>query len=118
MSIRERIERNAPENEASPTENLGLGLNRDTTRQRQVPTLSRDTLSPLKSRIVKKIIAELTPDTDTVEPEQLEGTVNELFDRFLAEEETVLGKQDRQRLHEQVMSEIMGFGPLESYLRD
>lgn len=118
MSIRERIERAEQQTDPEALDPLGMSFSKETTRQRQVPAQSRDALAPIKSGIVKNIIAELTPDTDTIDREQVETTVDELFDRFLAQEEVVLGKADRQRLHDQVMAEILGFGPLEPYLRD
>jgi len=113
MSIRARIERTAQQQtDESPSDGLG----KETIRSRPAPAAS-DALALLRARILKKIIAELTPGTDE-DPAEIEANVDELFDRFLAEEETVLGRADRQRLHDQIMAEITGFGPLEPYLRD
>jgi pilus assembly protein CpaF len=113
MSIRARIERTAQQ---QTDESSGDGLGKETVRSRPAPA-APDALALLRARILKKIIAELTPDSDR-DPAEIEANIDELFDRFLAEEETVLGRADRQRLHDQIMAEITGFGPLEPYLRD
>ena len=118
MSIRERIERNAQLSEEEGGEGGASRVNGNGNRQRQVPTVTRDALAPLKGKIVRKIIDELKPDLDQQAEQEIETTIEELFDRFLGEEEVVLGRADRQRLHDQVFAEIMGLGPLEPYLRD
>lgn len=115
MSIRARIDRVAQQQaEISPVERTA----REAFRQRPVSMGAGDPLTALKAKLLKSIIAELTPEQDAQDVAQLEAIVNELFDRFLAQEEVILGKADRQRLHDQVLAEITGYGPLEPYLRD
>ncbi|MBI4673626.1 MAG: CpaF family protein [Chloroflexi bacterium] len=88
-------------------------------RQRQTPAPPVDKLTELRARLLTKIIAELDPKLDIGRADDLRRSIEELFNRFLAEEpDVVLGRIERQRLLEQLTAEIMGFGPLEPLLRD
>jgi pilus assembly protein CpaF len=44
--------------------------------------------------------------------------IEEKFDAVLAEDHIVLSRLERQRLFEQIVAEILGYGPLEPLLRD
>jgi pilus assembly protein CpaF len=41
-----------------------------------------------------------------------------MYDQILAQEGHILSRQERQRLFEQIVAEILGYGPLEPLLRD
>jgi pilus assembly protein CpaF len=117
MSLLKRIEKT---NQQNPSDKTGSALppGMDSLRQRQAPAPPRDTQIELRSRILAKIIAELDPALDASKPDELRRSIDELFTRFLAEEEVVLGRMERQRLLDQVIADIMGYGPLEPLLRD
>jgi len=97
--------------------------NRPNERGRdQAPTaaaaqLSRTDFGALKSRIQRRVIAELSPDAD------LGGVpgrraIENLFNDTLAEEGVPLPRLERLRLLEAVMAELLSFGPIEPLLRD
>jgi pilus assembly protein CpaF len=46
------------------------------------------------------------------------GTIQELFDQVLAEENIILTRPEKSRLFEQIVAEILGFGPLQTLLED
>ena len=79
--------------------------------------LNRTDFGALKSRIQRRIIAELAPEAD------LGGVpgrraIEELFNDTLAEEGIPLPRLERTRLLEAIMAELLSFGPIEPLLRD
>ncbi|MFN2195944.1 MAG: CpaF family protein, partial [Anaerolineales bacterium] len=46
------------------------------------------------------------------------NTIQELFDQVLAEENIILTRPEKHRLFEQIVAEILGFGPLQTLLED
>jgi pilus assembly protein CpaF len=88
-------------------------------RVRRAPAVTqRDTYLDLKGRIQDKLIAELDPGMDISRTEEVRRTIEGMYDQFLAQEGHILSRQERQRLFEQIVAEILGFGPLEPLLRD
>ncbi len=73
----------------------------------------------LKSRIQERLIQELErkkiPVTDD---KQVKSTTEEIFQAILAEEPVPLSRVEKQTLLDAILSEIMGFGPLDPLLRD
>lgn len=125
MSLLKRIEKKETPSAVgvgSPPANGGSALPPpavEPVRQRQAPAPPTDKLTELRGRLMSKIIAELDPKLDAGHPDELRRAVEELFNRFLAEEpDIVLGRIERGRLLDQISAEIMGFGPLEPLLRD
>jgi pilus assembly protein CpaF len=88
--------------------------------RRPLPTTTglRDAYVDLKSRIQNKLLAELEPTLDLSRTEELRAIIEEKFDAVLAEDHIVLSRLERQRLFEQIVAEILGYGPLEPLLRD
>ena len=88
-------------------------------RARRAPTVSgKDAFVSLKERIQDKLIAELDPQMDISQTEEVRSNIEHLYEQILAQEGHILSRQERQRLFEQIVAEILGFGPLETYLRD
>jgi pilus assembly protein CpaF len=55
---------------------------------------------------------------DVSKTDEVRGNIEELFDTILSEEGIVLSRAERQRLFEQIVAEILGFGPMEPLLAD
>ena len=94
--------------------------NRDDTllRRRQAPAPAHDAYSDLKSRIQQKVVAELDPKLDLSKQDQVRKTIEGMFNDFLAQEDVAIARADRARLFDEVLSEVLGLGPLEKLLRD
>lgn len=91
----------------------------ETIRARQTPSQARDTMADLRNRIITKIIAELDPNVSAAQPAELRRSIEEMFSRYLQEEgDVALARGDRQRLLDQVLAEITGYGPLEPLLEE
>ncbi|MEK6221056.1 MAG: ATPase, T2SS/T4P/T4SS family [Chloroflexota bacterium] len=78
----------------------------------------RDTYMDLKTRVQNRLLAELDPSMDISKGGEVRKTIQTLFEQILAEENIVLSRQERHRLFEQIVAEILGFGPLQPLLED
>ncbi|MFN3308878.1 MAG: CpaF family protein, partial [Anaerolineales bacterium] len=88
--------------------------------RRVAPTAApqRDTYLDLKTRVQNRLLAELDPGMDISRVSEVRQTIQELFDQVLSEENIVLSRPERHRLFEQIVAEILGFGPLQPLLED
>lgn len=91
-----------------------------TPPRRPLPTTGgmRDAYVDLKNRIQSKLLSELEPTLDFSRTDELRAMIEEKFDAVLMEDHIVLSRLERQRLFEQIVAEILGFGPLEPLLKD
>jgi pilus assembly protein CpaF len=78
----------------------------------------KDTYLDLKTRVQNRLFAELDPSMDVTAVNEVRSTILELFEQVLAEESTVLSRPEKHRLFEQIVAEIIGFGPLQPLLED
>jgi pilus assembly protein CpaF len=86
--------------------------------RRQPAAAVRDAYMDLKTRVQNRLIAELDPSMDVTKTDEVRSSIEELFDAVLSEEAIVLSRAERQRLFEQIVAEILGYGPLEPLLAD
>jgi pilus assembly protein CpaF len=78
----------------------------------------KDSYFDLKTRVQNRLLSELDPSIDISQVGAVRGTIRELFEQILAEENIVLSRQEKHRLFEQIAAEILGFGPLQHLLDD
>ena len=79
---------------------------------------ARDAYLDLKTRVQNKLLAEMDPSMDASKTDEVRATIEGLYDSVLAEENIILSRVERQRLLEQIVAEILGFGPIEPFLAD
>ncbi|MBU1661948.1 MAG: CpaF family protein [Chloroflexi bacterium] len=77
-----------------------------------------DTYFDLKTRVQNRLLAELDPTIDIAQVGVVRGTIRDLFEQILSEENIVLSRQEKHRLFEQIAAEILGLGPLQPLLED
>ena len=80
-----------------------------------------DPFADLKTRVHKDIISRLGPrlfNADSTSDSDLEASVNEAVNEVLSLEKTPLTRQERQDIISQITDDILGYGPLEPFLRD
>jgi pilus assembly protein CpaF len=111
MSLLKRIEQ-GQQVSGTPSRLEELRIRRAPDPQR------RDTFFELKERIQDKLIAELDPQMDISKTDEVRRTIEDMYDQILVQEGTMLTRQEKQRLFEQIVAEILGFGPLEPLLAD
>ncbi len=78
----------------------------------------RDTYLDLKTRVQNRLLAEIDPGMDVSKVAEVRKTIQGLFEQILVEESIVLSRQEKHRLFEQIVAEIIGFGPLQPLLED
>src|SRR5205823_584641 len=77
-----------------------------------------DQFTELRSRVQDKLIAEIGPNVDFTQTHEMRKKIQQLFDSILDSEGTQLTRADRVRLFEQVVADILGFGPIQPLLDD
>jgi pilus assembly protein CpaF len=79
---------------------------------------SENSYMDLKVRVQNKLLSELDQSMDVNQKAQVRTHIEELFNSILADESLVLSRNERQRLFEAIVADILGFGPLEILLAD
>jgi pilus assembly protein CpaF len=119
MSLLKRIEQGQTEH---PEDAQDASRLMQLQQKRRVPppgiTSQKDTYSDLKTRVQNRLLAELDPTIDISQVGVVRGTIRDLFEQILTEENIVLSRQEKHRLFEQIAAEILGFGPLQNLLED
>jgi pilus assembly protein CpaF len=84
------------------------------------PLRIEDPLSDLKRKIHQALLQALGPKLYDMNmtAEQLEFRVRQKLTEVIDEEQTPLSAADRQRLVGEITDDILGYGPLEPFLRD
>ncbi|MFQ6015724.1 MAG: CpaF family protein [Anaerolineae bacterium] len=111
MSLLKRIEQ-SQEPKTRPTKLDQLRLRRTAVGP------VRDAYRDLRSRIHSKLISELDPQLDVSKTDEVRHTLEELYNTILAQEGIILNRTERARLFEQIVSEILGLGPIDPLLED
>lgn len=120
MSILKRIQ--SGENQPPPS-----GANSEAPRpQPPMPrklgtsTLSsgQDSVTDFKTRVQNKLLQNLDPAMDMAAMDEVKKKINDLFEQVLVEENIILSRPEKARLFEQVVAEILGYGPLQPLLED
>jgi pilus assembly protein CpaF len=121
MSLLRRLEKG--KGEQNPPDQYAEQSKLDGLRSRRVSIphtqnhVSNDGYADIKGRVQQKLLASLDPSMDARSPD-VRTTIEELFSVILTEENIVLSRAERNRLFEQIVAEIMGFGPIEPLLAD
>lgn len=113
MSLLKRIERNQ---QSDPQEGQSSKFQELRVKRSSPAVGSRDAYVDLKNRIQQKLIAELDPGMDITQSSEVRNTIREMFDTMLEEESIVLTRNEKRRLYEAIVAEILGYGPLEQFL--
>jgi pilus assembly protein CpaF len=113
VSLLKRIEQNQ---QASPAGQQSSNLQELRVKRSSPVVGSRDAYVDLKNRVQQKLIAELDPSIDITQTAEVRTTIREMFEAMLEEESIVLTKNEKRRLFEAIVAEILGFGPLEQFL--
>jgi pilus assembly protein CpaF len=82
-----------------------------------MPT-TQDTYQDLKVRVQNKLLSNLDSNMDVTRTAEVRRTIQELFEQILNEENIVLSRPEKARMYEQIVAEILGFGPLQPLLDD
>ena len=78
----------------------------------------RDPYKDEKFKLLQQVMNELDPDLDLANEPEVRRSIEATFKRILEEEGLPLTRSERARLLEQIVDEIIGYGPIEPMLRD
>ncbi|HXA43377.1 MAG TPA: CpaF family protein [Candidatus Solibacter sp.] len=81
------------------------------------PTAAQAQFVRLKSRVHARLVEEMQ-DEDTAEREDIVAKIGELVNAVLGESGTPLPRNERARLVESLINDVLGLGPLEQLLND
>jgi pilus assembly protein CpaF len=117
MSLLKRLEQGQTTNQGSDGNSRLVNLQ---TRRVPPPAMSsqRDTYTDLKTRVQNRLLTEIDPSMDISKVGEVRQTIQQLYEQLLAEENIILSRPEKQRLFEQIVAEILGFGPLQPLLED
>ncbi len=114
MALAERLN-TASSLEAPEVEAHALAVRIDPARSEA----HTDPYIELKLRIHNASIAKLGSELDKLEEQRdQEQLVRAVVEEHLREEETPLSREERDRVIADIVDEVLGYGPLEGYLRD
>lgn len=122
MSLLKRISKTQTGGNDAPKTGSAPAKPKPTTRTvRPAPSTSprSDQFKDLKERIQEKLLSELDPSMDTNKnADEVRRTIKDLFDQILGQENIILSRTERSKLYDQIVADILGFGPLEILLAD
>jgi pilus assembly protein CpaF len=123
MSLLKRIEKTgqrqaAPESSAVMPSDPGGSKLDEIRMRRQAAAPVRDAVRELKDRIHTRLIAELDPKLDVTKTEEVRKNLEVLFNAAFEEENIPMNRADKSRLFEQIVADILGYGPIEPLLAD
>jgi len=72
----------------------------------------------IKKRVQDRLMSEIPPNMDMSRTAEVRKMIEDLYETILAEEGIVLNRAERSRLFDAIVSDILGFGPIEMLLRD
>jgi pilus assembly protein CpaF len=85
---------------------------------RRTPTTEQDNFAELRSRVQQKLIQDIGPNADFSQAGEMRKRIQTLFESALETEGTQLTRADRARLFEQIVADILGYGPIQPLLDD
>jgi pilus assembly protein CpaF len=85
---------------------------------RKTPASEVDSFTDLRSRVQQKLIQDIGPTADFSQTGEMRKRIQTLFDSAIESEGTQLTRADRARLFEQIVADILGYGPIQPLLDD
>ncbi len=121
MSLLNRLKRPGGDEKptAVPSAVAAKSKNPAAVRKAPVSPARGDHFKELKERIQEKLLSELDPTMDASKnQEEVRRTIQDLFDQILAQENQILSRTERTKLYNDIVADILGFGPIEVLLAD
>ena len=77
-----------------------------------------DPYEAVRGRVQRRLLAEMSPTVDTDNVAEVRRALERIFSETLTEERIPLSRTGRSDLFEQIVADILGYGPLEMLLAD
>jgi pilus assembly protein CpaF len=72
----------------------------------------------IREKVQRRLVTSLSPTVDTGNVEEVRRALEVVFAETLAEERIPLSRTERSQVFEQIMADVLGFGPIEPLLSD
>lgn len=72
----------------------------------------------VRDEVRRRLMSELSPGLDSGDTAQVRRALRRIFDETLTEHQLALSSRERRDLFEQVVADVLGFGPIEPLLHD
>jgi pilus assembly protein CpaF len=79
---------------------------------------NRERLTGIYDRVQRRLLSELSPTVRADNAEEVRRALTRIYEDVLAEEDIPLSRTERSELFESIVAGILGFGPLEPFLKD
>jgi pilus assembly protein CpaF len=121
-SLFNRTQHTAPAADGAAGDQRGGGpsslLNRTGTRTNVGKGQGNAMYSSLRSKVHQRLVEELAGNPDSAPPDVVRSRISELVNEVVAEQSLTMTRQDKQRVVETVIHDVLGLGPLEMLLSD
>ena len=77
-----------------------------------------ETYDRVRERVQRRLLAELSPVVDTNDATSVRRALEQIFVETLQDERLPMSRTDRNMLFEQIVADVLGYGPIEPFLRD
>src|SRR5207253_8061426 len=84
----------------------------------QTAAPTRDLNRDLRTTLQTRIINNLDPRLNLSDVKAVRTEIDNMFNKFIDEDGTVITRVERPRMLEQIVDEILGFGPIQPLLND
>lgn len=93
---------------------------RPSTMQAPAPARSQQVraYNEIRERVQRRLLAELSPVVDTNDAQSVRRALEQIFVETLQDERLPMSRSDRNLLFEQIVADVLGYGPIEPFLRD
>src|ERR687883_626579 len=101
-------------------EGVAMGASPDEVGDRRPHRAKADPLAGLRQKAHRSLVEALGPKLydSQLNVDQLQAKVREKLHEVLDEEQTPLTREQRRHLVAEIADDVLGFGPIESFLRD
>ena len=80
--------------------------------------MGADPYAVFRDRVQRRLLTDLSPVVDTNNVVEVRRALEHIFNEALAEERLPISRTEREELFEQIVADVLGYGPIEPLLRD
>jgi pilus assembly protein CpaF len=115
MSLLKRVER-AQRGPGNPNDRAVVPVAPAQPAQTRGPGRGEQ-IGDIRLRLQREVIASFT-DLIDAKPEEVNAKIEGIVDRVITEGDLAITREERQRLVDQMIHDVTGFGPIEPFLKD
>ena len=78
----------------------------------------RERTNAIAERVQRRLLSELSPTVSADNVDEIKRALERIFTETLTEEALPLSRTERTELFDQIVANILGYGPIELLLRD